>query len=110
MAPTEIPAADVKRRIDCGERFAFVDARSIDEWIESPGRIEHSLRMTVSEVEERLNAVPRNRTIVTYCTSPDDQASSLVAIELMRLGLPNVHPMKGGLEAWRAAGGSIELV
>src|SRR5207244_3118823 len=37
-APVTITAADVKRRMDGGERFAFVDARTIDEWIRSPGR------------------------------------------------------------------------
>jgi rhodanese-related sulfurtransferase len=107
-APVNITAADVRRRMDGGERFAFVDARSIDEWIRSPGRIEHSVRMTVPEVEERLKALPRDRTVVTYCTWPDEEGSNLVAIELARLDVPDVHPMVGGLEAWRAAGGPIE--
>jgi rhodanese-related sulfurtransferase len=107
-APVSITAADVKRRMDGGERFAFVDARSIDEWIRSPGRIEHSVRMTVAEVGERLKALPRDRTVVTYCTWPDEEDSNLVANELARLGVPDVHPMVGGLEAWRAAGGPIE--
>jgi rhodanese-related sulfurtransferase len=107
-APVNITAADVKRRMDGGERFAFVDARSIDDWIASPGRIEHSVRMTVSEVEERVKALPRDRTVVTYCTWPDEEGSTLVAIELARVGVPDVHPMVGGLEAWRAAGGPIE--
>lgn len=97
--PIEIPAAAVKRRMDSGEHVALVDARTIDEWIRSPGRIEHSVRMTVADVGERLKAVPRDRTIVTYCTWPDGEASSLVAIELARLGLVNVHPMKRGLVA-----------
>jgi rhodanese-related sulfurtransferase len=107
-APASITAADVKRRIDSGERFAFVDARTIDEWIRSPGRIEHSVRMTVPEVGERLKALPHDRTVVTYCTWPDEEDSTLVAIELARLGIADVHPMIGGLEAWRAAGGPIE--
>jgi rhodanese-related sulfurtransferase len=106
--PVNITAADVKRRMDGGERFAFVDARGIDDWIRSPGRIEHSVRMTVPEVGERVKALPRDRTVVTYCTWPDEDLSTLVAIELARLGVPEVHPMIGGLEAWRAAGGPIE--
>jgi rhodanese-related sulfurtransferase len=109
-APIKVSAADVKCRMDCGERFAFVDARTIDEWIECPGRIEHAVRMSVSEVAERLGALPRDRMVITYSMFPDDEASSLVASELARLGVANVHPMIGGLQAWRAVGGPIERV
>jgi rhodanese-related sulfurtransferase len=108
--PIKLSAAEVKRRMDSGERFAFVDARTIDEWIAWPGRIEHAVRMTVSEVAERLKALPRDRIVVTYCTFQDDEASGLVAIELARRGVVNVHPMIGGLQAWRAVGGPIEQV
>jgi len=110
LTPIEISAADVKRRMDGGDRFVFVDARTIDEWIESPGRIAGSVRMAVSEVRDRLKALPRNRTIVTYSAWPDEESSTLVATELARLGLVDVHPMNGGLHAWRAAGGPIERV
>jgi rhodanese-related sulfurtransferase len=107
-APVRLAAAVVRRRMENGERFVFVDARTIDESIESPMRIERSVRMTVPEVEVRLKALPRDRPIVVYCTAPDDAASSLVAIELVRRGLLDVHPMVGGLDAWRAADGPIE--
>jgi len=105
-----VTAEDVMRRMKLGERFSFVDARTIDEWIQSPGRIERSVRMTVSEVEERLKALPRARTVVTYCAWPEEEASSLVAFELARFGVADVHPLTGGLAAWRAAGGRVERV
>lgn len=108
-APIGLAAADVRRRMESGERFAFVDARTIDELVESPMRIERSVRMTVPEAEVRVKALPRDRAIVVYCAASDDAASSLVAIELVRLGLFDVHSMVGGLDAWRAAGGPIEL-
>jgi rhodanese-related sulfurtransferase len=103
-----VTAEDVMRRMSGGERFNFVDARTVDEWIRSPGRIERSVRMTVSEVGERLRALLRDRAVVTYCMWPDEDASNLVALELTRLGVADVHPLAGGLAAWRAAGGSIE--
>jgi rhodanese-related sulfurtransferase len=108
-APVRLAAAEIRRRVESGERFVFVDARTIDESLESPMRIERSVRMTVPEVEVRLKALPRDRPIVVYCTAPDDATSSLVATELVRRGLLDVHPMIGGLAAWRAAGGPIEL-
>jgi rhodanese-related sulfurtransferase len=108
-APIRLTAADVRRRMESGERFAFVDARTIDESIESPMRIERSVRMTVPEVDVRLKGLPSDRPIVVYCTALDDAPSSLVAVELVRRGFVDVHPMIGGLDAWRAAGGPIEL-
>ena len=45
-APIALRAADVRRRMESGERFAFVDARTVDELVESPMRIERSVRMT----------------------------------------------------------------
>jgi rhodanese-related sulfurtransferase len=106
--PVKIQAAEVKRRMDIGEHFAFVDARMLDEWIESARRIVPSVRMAPAEVSERAKGVPRGRTIVTYCNSPDEEFSTRVAAELIRLGFSNVHPLIGGLDAWCAVGGLVE--
>jgi len=93
-----------------GERVAFVDARTVDECIESPIRIERSLRMSHSEVVERFKGLPRGRMIVTYCNCLAEESSTRVALDLMRLGLSDVHPLIGGLDAWRAVGGPVEFM
>lgn len=108
LEPVKVTAAEVKLRMDHGERFAFVDARSVDEWIESASQIAGSVRMAPSEVADRVKAVPQGRTIITYCSCPNEESSTRVASELLRLGFLNVHPLIGGLDAWRAVGGSVE--
>jgi rhodanese-related sulfurtransferase len=104
----KLTAAEVKHRMDRGERFVFVDARTIDEWIESGDRIPGSVRITPAEVVDRAKVVPQGRTVITYCSCPREEASARVAVELMRLGFLNVYPLIGGLDAWRAAGGAVE--
>ena len=106
----KITATEVRRRMSSGERVAFVDARTVDECIESPIRIERSLRMSHSEVVERFKGLPRGRMIVTYCNCLAEESSTRVALDLMRLGLSDVHPLIGGLDAWRAVGGPVEFV
>ena len=94
--------------MDRGERFAFVDARSLEEWDESNSRLLGAIRMTATEVGHNISKVPQGTTIITYCTGPDEQASTQVAMELMRRGFLNVYPLIGGLDAWRQVGGAIE--
>src|SRR5438309_5749522 len=108
MKPTKLTAAEVKRRMDRGERFAFVDVRSLKEWKESDSRLPGAIRIASDEIEQHLQDVPQGRTIIAYCDSPNEESCTKVALELMRRGFMNVHPLIGGLDAWRQAGGPIE--
>jgi rhodanese-related sulfurtransferase len=105
---TKLSAAEVKGRMDRGERFAFVDARSSQELNESNRRLPGAVRMTAAEVDRNISVVPQGRTIITYCTGSEDQSSVQVALNLMRRGFLNVYPLIGGLDAWREVGGAIE--
>jgi rhodanese-related sulfurtransferase len=108
IEPTKLTAAEVKRRMDRGEPFAFVDARGLNEWRQSDSRLPGAIRLTASEVEQRLEEIPQGRTIIAYCSRPNEESSTRLAVELMRRGFLNVHPMIGGMDAWRVAGGPIE--
>ena len=106
--PTRLNAAEVKGRMDRGERFVFVDVRSQKDWNESGGRLPGAIRMAASEIEQHLREIPQGRTIVTYCSCPNEESSATVALELMRHGFLHVHPLIGGFDGWRAAGGTVE--
>jgi len=106
--PTKLNAAEVKRRMDRGERFVFVDVRSQKDWNESGSRLPGAIRMEASEIEQHLSEIPQGRTIVTYCSCPGEESSTRVALELMRRGFLHVHPLIGGFDGWRAAVGTVE--
>jgi len=110
MEPIKLSAGEVKARMDRGERFVFVDVRRLKEWIEAGSRLPGAIRMASDEVEEHLKEVPLGRTIITYCDSPNEASSTQVAMELMRRGFLNVHPLIGGMDAWRLSGGPVEPV
>ena len=68
MEATRITVDEVKERLDRGEEFAFVDTRNPTAWAESDQKLPGAIRVPADEVEQRLNEIPHDRTVITYCT------------------------------------------
>jgi rhodanese-related sulfurtransferase len=52
--------------------------------------------------------VPLDRELVIYCSCPNEVSAALAAKSLQQHGYRRVRPLLGGLDAWDAAGYSIE--
>lgn len=65
---TRISVAELRRRMDAGEQFLFIDTRNPQAWGDSAVKLPGALRIPVSEAEEHLAEISRERPIVTYCT------------------------------------------
>lgn len=63
-----ITTNEVKERLDKGEPILFIDTRNPTSWGESDVKLPGALRIHVSELEQHLDELPRDRQIVTYCT------------------------------------------
>ncbi len=62
---------------------------------------------TIAEHDRLLDAVgnwPRSQPIVTLCACPEDAGAVQAARRLLAEGYLSVRPLKGGYEAWLAAG------
>jgi rhodanese-related sulfurtransferase len=59
---------EAKRLWDSGAGVVFLDTRSPTAWEGSEIQIPGSIRVTVAELEQRLNEIPRGRPVITYCT------------------------------------------
>ncbi len=68
MEATRITVDEVRERLDRGEEFAFVDTRNPKAWAESEQKLPHAMRVPADELTAHLNEIPRDRTIITYCT------------------------------------------
>ena len=68
MEVTRVTVDEVKERMDRGEMFSFVDTRNPQAWGEATTKLPGAIRITADEVEQHLNEVPRERTVITYCT------------------------------------------
>ncbi|MDQ3684974.1 MAG: hypothetical protein M3430_05160 [Acidobacteriota bacterium] len=68
MEATRVTVDEVKERMDRGELFTFVDTRNPQAWGETDAKLPGALRMTADEVAQRLDEIPHDRAVITYCT------------------------------------------
>jgi rhodanese-related sulfurtransferase len=62
---SRITIDEAKERMN---EIVFVDARSTTALSRNPLRVPGAIHVPAKEVEKALKRLPRNRTLVTYCT------------------------------------------
>jgi membrane protein DedA with SNARE-associated domain/rhodanese-related sulfurtransferase len=87
-----------------------VDVRSATAVQLDPRCIPGSLRIPLTDVQQHLRDLPRDRDIISYCTCPNEASAAQVAKILMANGFKKVRPLHGGLDAWVAAGYTVDTV
>ncbi len=98
----ETHVADVKRRIESGEKFLLVDVREDSEWAKGhlPGAVHMGRGVIERDIEK---SVPETGTkLILYCGG--GFRSALVADNLQKMGYKNVESMDGGWRGWTEAG------
>ena len=98
----ETNVADVKRRIDAGEKFLLVDVREESEWAKGhlPGAVYMGRGVIERDIEQK---VPDTGTrLILYCGG--GYRSALAAENLQKMGYHNVESMDGGWRGWLEAG------
>jgi glyoxylase-like metal-dependent hydrolase (beta-lactamase superfamily II) len=77
----------------------LLDVRSEPEWHEK--RIEGSVNIPLSRLQERIRELPRDRQVVAHCATG---YRSAIAVSVLRLaGLEQVSDLVGGLGAWESS-------
>ncbi len=88
----------------------IVDLRHPLDVLSDPFILPSALRIGPDEIKQRQELIPRDRDIVLYCTCPSEETSAKVALELRRLGVKRVRPLRGGLQGWKDAGYALETI
>jgi len=99
-AALEIPAEEVKLKLDGSGKFTLVDVREPSEY--DICRIDGSVLIPLGLIEEmkpkNLNGLSQNDEIILHCKAG---VRSLKAVKaLKKMGFENVKSMAGGIEAW----------
>ena len=105
IEPTELMAM-----IDRGDNPFIVDLRHPLDILPDPRILPGAVCLPPNELIARNSEIPRDRDIVLYCTCPSEETSAKVAMELRRLGVNRVRPLRGGLQGWKDAGYPLEVV
>jgi rhodanese-related sulfurtransferase len=98
----ETNVADVKRRIDAGEKFLLIDVREDTEWAKGhlPGAVHLGKGIIERDIDQR---VPDASTkVILYCGG--GFRSALAGENLQKMGYTNVESMDGGWRGWLDAG------
>ncbi|HTB94349.1 MAG TPA: rhodanese-like domain-containing protein [Candidatus Sulfotelmatobacter sp.] len=98
----ETNVADVKRRMDAGEKFVLVDVREESEWAQGhlPGAIHLGKGIIERDIEQRVPDTGAK--VVLYCGG--GFRSAIAADNLQKMGYKNVESMDGGWRGWTGAG------
>ena len=102
----EIGVEEVKRRLDAGESFHFIDVREDHEWEKDRAAGAEHLGRGIIERDIEARIPDREAEIVLYCGG--GYRSALAADNLQKMGYRNVRSMAGGIRAWREAGYPLE--
>jgi len=94
--------ADVKRRMDAGEKFLLVDVREESEFAAGhlPGAIHLGKGVIERDIERRVPDAAAK--LILYCGG--GFRSALSADNLQKMGYRNVESMDGGWREWIGAG------
>jgi rhodanese-related sulfurtransferase len=103
-----ITVEELQEQIAAAAAPVVVDVRSALGREQDRRCIPGSLEMGLDEITRRLSELPEDRDIVFYCACPNEASAALAARRLMDRGYSRVRPLRGGLDAWVAAGYELE--
>ena len=66
--PVRLGVDEVLDRLNSGESLTFVDTRNPKAWGEADTKLPEAVRVPADDVVAQLPRIPRDRTIITYCT------------------------------------------
>lgn len=100
-----VAPAELKSRLDGGEKLVLIDVREPDEWARGviPGAHPVARGVLEPQVDGRL---PRDATLVLYCAAGG--RSALAGRSLQEMGFSAVENLEGGFDAWARAGLPVE--
>jgi rhodanese-related sulfurtransferase len=101
-----VQPAEVRARLERGERFQFVDVREDGEYAVDHARGARHIGRGVLERDIETLIPDKDAAIVLYCGG--GFRSVLAAESLGKMGYTQVVSMDGGMREWREAGYPIE--
>jgi membrane protein DedA with SNARE-associated domain/rhodanese-related sulfurtransferase len=104
LEPTEL-----KEMLDTAEAGGLtppfiVDLRHPLDYLPDPRVLPGALRIGPNELKQHSEIIPRDRDVILYCTCPSEETSAKLALQLHKMGVYRVRPLRGGFDGWKNAG------
>jgi membrane protein DedA with SNARE-associated domain/rhodanese-related sulfurtransferase len=100
---------ELKAMLDEAEQNGYtapfiVDLRHPLDYLPDPRVLPGAVRVGPTELALHSERIPRDRDIILYCTCPNEESSAKVALQLHKIGITRVRPLRGGFDGWKVAG------
>jgi membrane protein DedA with SNARE-associated domain/rhodanese-related sulfurtransferase len=100
---------ELKEMLDDAEKSGntppfIVDLRHPLDYLPDPRVLPGALRIGPNELKQHSEIIPRDRDVILYCTCPSEETSAKLALQLHKLGIYRVRPLRGGFDGWKEAG------
>jgi membrane protein DedA with SNARE-associated domain/rhodanese-related sulfurtransferase len=110
LEPAQLMAMMDDARREDKEMPYIVDLRHPLDILPDPRALPGAVHIGPQELKARNLDIPRDRDVVLYCTCPSEETSAKVALELRKMGVLRVRPLRGGLQGWKDAGYPLEAI
>lgn len=105
------PSMDVAQlhaRLEAGTDLRILDVRTAAEFAGHDGRIRGACNIPVEQLAGRLNELTAYRQDLVAVICHSERRSWQAARLLAQAGFGRVHVVRGGMQAWRAAGYAVQ--
>jgi membrane protein DedA with SNARE-associated domain/rhodanese-related sulfurtransferase len=101
--------SELKEMLDSAEKNHtiapfIVDLRHPLDYLPDPRVLPGALRIGPNELKQHNEIIPRDRDVILYCTCPSEETSAKLALQLHKMGVYRVRPLRGGFDGWKQAG------
>ena len=101
--------SELKAMLDLAEKGGttppfIVDLRHPLDYLPDPRVLPGALRIGPNELKQHSEIIPRDRDVILYCTCPSEETSAKLALQLHKMGVYRVRPLRGGFDGWKEAG------
>jgi rhodanese-related sulfurtransferase len=104
LEPEELKSMlDAASEAGCAAPY-IVDLRHPLDYLPDPRVLPGAVRIGPTDLARNAAQIPRDRDVILYCTCPSEETSARVALQLHKLGVTRVRPLRGGFDGWKEAG------
>ena len=110
LAASRLEPEELKRQLDAGEQVYIVDLRHPLELVPDPFKLPGAVHFSPDALTARHLEIPRDRDVVLYCTCPSEATAAKTAMQLHKLGIERVRPLRGGFDEWKRLGYPMDAI
>jgi membrane protein DedA with SNARE-associated domain/rhodanese-related sulfurtransferase len=110
LAALRLEPEELKKQLDAGEQVYIIDLRHPLELVPDPFTLPGAVHFSPDALATRHSEIPRDREVVLYCTCPSEATSAKVALQLHKMGVERVRPLRGGFDEWKRLGYPMDAI